>query len=610
MKKFLSLMSMLLLTALVFSGCGQQPVEKQDDVVADDPNEDVINVIVDETPDVTEATDYVTEKWVAVEIPFTATNAIKNIQEAEVDVTFVNRTTGTKMVMPAFWEGKTEWKVRFAPTECGIWDYTFATTGTDLGLTVEGGTVACNTYKGDLDIYKHGFVKTTPEQKYFAYADGTPFFYLGDTHWTMLTEEFDSAGSRAGDIQTDSHFKYIVDKRIEQGFTVYQSEPIGHLYNAVNGISDTDIKGFQKSDMYFQYIAEKGMVHANAELLFPSEVTDKFIKDTELIRAISRYWVARYGAYPVMWTLGQEIDNDYFGKNNITTENNPYVVMAKYIAESDPYKSPLTGHQENTSLVGAKGSVVSKQYGKIKVNEPSVFLGNPDHTWWGVQMHIDIDQQYNFNLLKDFWDNGEGKPAVLYETKYEKLSTTTYGARAKSWIAYLSGLYGCAYGCQDMWYYMSSYEMDSTSTDGSKISVTPEDKKITWGEAMKLPSGEQHGYMRQFFEKLAWWKLVPDFEGVNAYQKSEDNMLVYYSVAYNKDKVYVAYFYNETEDAAGAFINMNQKATYTAQWFNPVTNEYTLIDNAIKPEKIGETYGYNMPNKPIAQDMVLLVTKN
>ncbi len=608
MKKILSLLSLLLIAVVMFSGCGQQPVEKQDDVVTDDPNEDVINVVVDETPDVTEATDYVTEKWVAAEIPFTATNEIKNIQDAEVDVTFVNRTTGTKMVMPAFWDGGTDWKVRFAPTECGIWDYTLAFTGADLGITAAGGTLACNTYKGDLDIYKHGFVNAYGN-KYFSYADGTPFFYLGDTHWGMLGEEFDSAGPNAGDIQTDSHFKYIVDKRIEQGFTVYQSEPIGHGFVATDGITKTDMRGFQKCDQYFQYIAEKGMVHANAELLFPGEVTDKFIEDTELIRAASRYWVARYGAYPVMWTLGQEIDNDYFGKNNITTENNPYVVMAKYIAECDPYKSPLTGHQENTSLVGAKGGVPSIRAGKACINEPSVFLGNSAHTWWGVQWHPAMDQQYNFLLVKDFWENGEGKPAVLYETLYECLDTNNYGARAKSWIAYLSGLYGCGYGCQDIWYYKSEYGKNSESRDGN-ITVTLEDKQITWGEAIKLPTGDQLGYMRQFFEKLAWWKLVPDFEGVNAYQSNKENNSALYAVAYNKDKVYVAYFYNENEDAAGTLINMNQKATYTAQWFNPVTNEYTLIDNAIKPEKIGETYGYNIPNKPTAQDMVLIVTKN
>ena len=52
----------------------------------------------------------------------------------------------------------------------------------------------------------------------------------------MPKEEFDSAGPNAGEIKTDSHFKYIVDKRVEQGFTVYQSEPLKANLNVAEGI--------------------------------------------------------------------------------------------------------------------------------------------------------------------------------------------------------------------------------------------------------------------------------------------------------------------------------------------------------------------------------------
>jgi hypothetical protein len=45
--------------------------------------------------------------------------------------------------------------------------------------------------------------------------------------WCAAEMEFDEAGEHAGDLQTNSHFKYIVDKRAEHGFTVYKSEPIG-----------------------------------------------------------------------------------------------------------------------------------------------------------------------------------------------------------------------------------------------------------------------------------------------------------------------------------------------------------------------------------------------
>ena len=94
--------------------------------------------------------------------------------------------------------------------------------------------------------------------------DGTPFFYLGDTHWTMPKEEFDSAGPNAGDIETNSHFRYIVDRRAAQGFTVYQSEPLYGQINVSDGdITLMDIAAFQNLDRYFKYIDEKGKFDLN-----------------------------------------------------------------------------------------------------------------------------------------------------------------------------------------------------------------------------------------------------------------------------------------------------------------------------------------------------------
>ena len=37
-----------------------------------------------------------------------------------------------------------------------------------------------------------------------------------------------------------------------------------------------------------------------------SGVTKQFNENNE---ALTRYWIARYCSYPVMWTLGQEVDD-------------------------------------------------------------------------------------------------------------------------------------------------------------------------------------------------------------------------------------------------------------------------------------------------------------
>lgn len=171
--------------------------------------------------------DYRTETWIAVDLNFESEKSRGGGKELYLSfgAEFTNRSTGTTLTLPGFWYGGRTFTVRFAPTEPGEWTYRTICPA-DPSLDARCGTVTADPYSGDLAVYRHGFV-TTNGSKHFVYADGTPFFYLGDTHWNMYAEEFDGPGPHAGDTGAESHFRYIVDRRAEQGFTVYQSEPIG-----------------------------------------------------------------------------------------------------------------------------------------------------------------------------------------------------------------------------------------------------------------------------------------------------------------------------------------------------------------------------------------------
>lgn len=562
MKKYLAIIFAL----LIFSGCvGQNAIVQRTPYPTAEP-----------TPapqDITEKTDFVTEQWVSVEIPFTANKESKNIFDTSLDVTFVNRSTGTKILMPGFWDGQDNWAVRFAPTECGIWDYETLTTGEDVGISGIKGTVACNAYKGDLDIYKHGFVKTVPGKKYFVYADGTPFFYLGDTHFNMLTEEFDASGPNAGKIDTDSHFKYIVDRRVKQGFTVYQSQTMGTTINVSDGkINENDIKGFKEMDKYFQYIASKGLVHANAKLLLPSEVTNNF---NSKLQELTRYWVARYCSYPVMWTLGDESDdaqNQNYDMLVIT-----YIDMCAYVEKYDPYKNPTSAHQLDATSVSCLGGVRVVEKEIERFTRKSAFYGAKGHTWWATQWKPIVDAQYNFGIPKDYWENGSDKPIVDYESRTHYIDAVDFTARAQAWIAYLTGMCGYAYS----------------------------GKEILWADLINGPISKELTYLRGFMESVGWWELTPDFDYGKAFKKVE-NKEGFYAAAHINNEVYVVYLYNRSVDSAGKLVNMDKNATYIAQWFDTRTGEYSLIDYNLKADAKGE---YDIPQKPVSDDMVLLVMK-
>ena len=207
------------------------------------------------------------------------------------------------MKIPAFWDGGLDWKVRFAPTETGEWEfYTVCSDAGNRGLHHRTGTVTCTAYSGNLDVYLHGFPKTERGKSYFVYDDGTPFFYLADTHWTLALEEIDGYGSvetqgKAGitreyaeSLGITSQFKYIMDYRAAQGYTVIQSQPLGWWTNPgqngwfaddyqnifTYGVNSIMLAKFRQYDLCFDYIAELGLVHSNTQFGYPTALMTEY----------------------------------------------------------------------------------------------------------------------------------------------------------------------------------------------------------------------------------------------------------------------------------------------------------------------------------------------
>lgn len=548
---------------------------------------------------------YETETWIAVDLSFQSNRHYRLNKQlyARFDAVFTNRSTGTSLRIPGFWNGGREFVVRFAPTEPGEWEFvTYAPNDPDLdGRT---GTVKASPYSGDLEIYKRGFV-TTNGSKHFVYADGTPFFYLGDTHWNMYEEEFDGAGAYAGDTGAQSHFKYIVDKRVEQGFTVYQSEPIGTNANLADGELDaSDVRAFQKNDRYYQYIAEKGLVHANAEFFFCSSMSEALMEDEQYLEAISRYWVARYAAYPVMWTLAQEADNDFYrerGDQKIYDyTNNPWVLIAEYLHKYDAYSHPLSCHQENavyTTVTGAGSSAGDRDNGGMSAFYSAEVTERTGHNWWAAQWSPNIAGQDNGKTAQDYWQSG--KVAVNYEGRYCNLWTKDTGARMQSWISMLDGFAGVGYGAADIWLYNGTYDLDTTSNDGIDT-ITPKDKAVRWSESVDFESARQQGIMRRFFESFDWWNLKPDFLEKTIFKADQ----AYYAAASVGNATYVIYLYGKAAQS-GTVLGMDTGAVYAAQWFDPITGETTDIGEV----GADENGSWIAPDKPAKQDYVLFLRK-
>ena len=167
------------------------------------------------------------EQWRRTEIALTSDSDYPN-PFADVTVTATFRNGETTITRPAFWDGDRMWRVRFAPPAPGKWHWqTTCSEQDNKGLHGLRGTLTCTSYGGDNPNYVHGFVRVSPNRRYFVRADGTPFFWLGDTHWMMADHERLDANN-APDANGKDQFTQLVEDRLGKGFTVYQNYFAGH----------------------------------------------------------------------------------------------------------------------------------------------------------------------------------------------------------------------------------------------------------------------------------------------------------------------------------------------------------------------------------------------
>ena len=285
MKKGLALFLCLVMLCSVFASCGKFPSGSQD--TETQPGSETQPGNETQPTQKPEDTLPKAEKWVAYEISFDSDVLYPDpVYTCDLDVVFTNADTGTTFTQPAFWCGGTAWKVRVALTELGEWSYETKCTDTqNTGLHGKVGNIQCVPYSGDLAIYKHGFLKTEKGTRYFMYDDGTPFFYLGDTHWTLPVEEIDGIGGISQELADEygitSQFQYIMDVRMAQGYTVMQTQPLGWYTGATGnswfgnaggsifdyGVNDMIVEKFNQYDRYFATLQKRALSMQTPSLL-------------------------------------------------------------------------------------------------------------------------------------------------------------------------------------------------------------------------------------------------------------------------------------------------------------------------------------------------------
>ena len=127
--------------------------------------------------------------WEKVEITLHAEKPYKNpYTQAEVWVDLAG--PGFEKRCCGFWDGGNVFRVRVLATAAGTWKWSSGSNQSDPGLNGRSGSfkaVGWSEAQKEENPCRRGMVRATANGHAFEWADGTPFFLMGDTWWPVPT---------------------------------------------------------------------------------------------------------------------------------------------------------------------------------------------------------------------------------------------------------------------------------------------------------------------------------------------------------------------------------------------------------------------------------------
>ena len=437
-----------------------------------------------------------TEANVAVELPLTATRSYADpSNEITLDVSFTE-PSGRELRVPAFWAGENRWKVRYASPVVGTHVFrTISSDAADAGLHGVTGKVEVKPYAGTNRLYSHGPLRVAANRRFLEHADGTPFFWLGDTWWMGLCHR----------IHWPNEFQTLAADRRSKGFNVIQI--VAGLYP---DMPPFDQRGANESGFpwepnfarirpeYFD-AADRRLAYLIAAGFTPCIVGAWGyylpIMGAEKAKEHWRNLVARYGSWPVVWCVAGEANLPYYLAKGFPYDERDQVKgwteVARYLREVDPFDRLITIHPTGIGRLSARNAI----------NDLSLIDIDMLQTPHGEREAVEP----TVRTVRDSYADQPILPIINGEASYEMLNgkIPAQWPRAMFWICMLNGAAGHTYGANGIWQCNRRDQPHGASPHGGNYGNIP------WDEAMKLPGSGQVGFGKQLLTKFRWHEFEP-----------------------------------------------------------------------------------------------------
>ena len=541
--------------------------------------------------------------WEKVEVTLHADKAYDN-PYADVTVWVDLKGPGFERRGYGFWDGGDTFRVRILATAPGTWTWQSGSEPADPGLGGVTGTFEAVPWSEEerrQNPCRRGMIRATANGHAFEYADGTPYFLMGDTWWAVPTFRYRwYEDGRPRPLGPDVGFKDLVQFRAKQGYNcIAMIAAFPHWINddkpANWDMPDGTVVRSAWKQAGTNSAKDMANDHGERPFAFPGRVAGYENTIPDLERINPKYfqlmdkkidYLNAQGMVPFIEVARRDIGQvwkKFYPWPDSYTRYIQYV-WSRYQANIC-LLSPIHFDTPHKSIAAADwnqaANKVIEDYGRPPFGTLTGTNANPSSLRnWG---HVDQAKWLQFHqignrrthdcyaYLTEIFEADPPVPGINGEPYYDGMEDAEPGSeraalycRSAMYGSVLSGgLGGHIYGAGGWQGGMWSGEVEEAS------------KYPIW-DVIQWPSADQMRHLRTFVlsEGRRYQDLIPATNSVSPNQSSgpKTNVGWAYCARTPARDLFLLYFEKDCPHAVVAEVMPN--ARYAAQWFNPRTGDW------------------------------------
>ncbi len=395
-----------------------------------------------------------------------------------------------------------------------------------------------------------GPLKVSPNGHYLTYADGTPFFYLGDTAWELshrLTRE-----------EADHYLK----DRVNKGFTVIQTAVLAEfdglrVPNPYGHLPLHDLDPTRPNEAYFKHVD------------YVVDKAESLGLYTAMLPTWGDKWHARWGRGPVVFTpanarvYGAWLGKRYKGKAII------------WVLGGDR----VPGKPEHYAIIRAMAEGIRSAVGTSQLMTYHPDYGSSSADYFHQEPWLDFNfvqsgskVSRNYQLIRNAYNKRPLKPVMDAEALYEGCPTKNpvrvpsgiadaYNVRQTAYWSLFAGGFGYTYG---------HCAIFAFTDPGGRYPVVVR-RTAPWRQALHDPGAAQMKYVRRLMESRQMLTLVPNQTLLASEQGEGDD---YIATCRGAD---FAFAYAATGQQFTVNLGKFPAERVKAWWYDPRTGKGTYL---------------------------------